>query len=205
MRYTYIAIIFFIGLFIVGIFFRAPALIQTFNTNIVDTVEEVPTSTTAFVFGGGMDYETVMSKMQRRRVETAVDLYKAGKVETLIMTGDDGSFRGKNEVDAMEKLAIELGVPPEAIKKDGKGYRTYLSCLRAKEEFQITDTVVISQQFHLPRIRFFCEGQGIDTIGLAADDKEGSSVFGKVWGMGMREFLAKTKAWWQLTITKPKT
>ena len=55
-------------------------------------IREVPTSTVAVVLGGGMKAPGIMSEMQTDRVLQAVLLYKAGKTDRLIMSGDDGAL-----------------------------------------------------------------------------------------------------------------
>lgn len=160
---------------------------------IYTSIQEVPTSTVALVFGGGMKKDGVtMSEMQSDRVTQAVQLYQAKKVQKLIMTGDDGA-NNVNEVSAMKSVAEALGVPPEAVEVDPHGYNTYKSCARAKSEFHLTQIIAISQTFHLPRIIYFCEHQGMKVVGLSADLRD-YGIVGKLWPQGLREWLARSKA-----------
>lgn len=164
-----------------------------YRKNIIFSVQNVPTSTVAIIFGGGMEEDGDMSEHQTLRVEKGIELYTRGKVTKLFMTGDDGKKRF-NEVDAMKKFAIERGVPEENIEIDRAGYRTYESCYREKNVYDIHEAIVVSQAFHLPRIQYLCEGMGLNVIPVAAESKPYNWI---------REILARLKAVWQLEISHP--
>jgi SanA protein len=112
--------------------------------------------------------------MLRDRVETAVQLYEAGKVEKLIMSGDN-RFEDYNEPDRMTEYAISRGVPAKDIQPDYAGRRTYDTCYRAKVIFGVTSAVLVTQNFHLPRALFICRNLGIEAVGVVAD----ISVYGR--------------------------
>lgn len=160
---------------------------------ILSSVETVSSAPVALVFGGGMkDDGVTMSEMQEDRVKRAIELYKAGKVQRLVMTGDDGG-NNANEVGAMKKYAIENGVPAIAIEIDSHGYNTFKSCSRAKQVFHLDEVIAISQTFHLSRILYFCSHDGIKITGVSADLRD-YGWRGKIWTGGMREWLARVKA-----------
>ena len=153
----------------------------------------------ALILGGGMKENGEQSEMQRDRVLTGIELYKAGRVQTLVMTGDDGTRRF-NEVDAMKQLAVDNGVPEEDIIIDPKSFRTYLSCYRAKHVYGFDQVIGVSQNFHLPRILYFCNSMGIDTVGVSAD----KSDYGwNIYRMHLRDVLARVKGWWQMEVSRP--
>lgn len=158
-----------------------------------------PTSSLALIFGGGMKNAVEMSDMQWDRVEVGAQLYNSGRVEQLMITGDDGALRA-DEITAMTNRLVELGVPTSSLRVDPHGYRTYESCIREARLYGVTSTIVISQSFHLPRIQYFCEHFGIRTIPVHADLR----VYEKMlWAGNVREILARLKGWWQITVTKP--
>lgn len=160
---------------------------------IFSSVETVSPVSVALVFGGGMkDDGVTMSEMQEDRVKRAIQLYKAGKVQKLIMTGDDGG-NNADEVGAMKKYAMENGVPATVIEIDPHGYNTFKSCSRAKQVFHLDEVIAISQTFHLSRILYFCSHDGIETTGLSADLRD-YGWRGKIWTGGLREWLARVKA-----------
>ncbi len=169
------------------------------NAKEIYSPTQVPTTTLAIIFGGGMKNNgTEMSDMQWDRVSVGAELFKNKKVENLMITGDDGWFK-HNEITAMRNRLIELGVPAERITADSHGYRTYESCLREISLYNVTSAIVISQSFHLPRIQYLCEHFGIHTILVQADKREYESW----WIQNAREWLARVKAVLQVEITKP--
>jgi SanA protein len=129
---------------------------------------DVPAERVALVLGARVYSNGRLSGMLRDRVETAVALYHAGKVQKLLMSGDNSSVE-YNEPDAMTAHAISLGVPAEDIQPDYAGRRTYDSCYRAREIFQVKSLVIVTQAFHLPRALFLCNQLGIPSVGVAAD------------------------------------
>jgi SanA protein len=106
--------------------------------------------------------------MLQDRVETAVQLYQAGKVQKLLLSGDN-SFLDYNEPGRMMEYALSRGVPAEDIQLDYAGRRTYDTCYRARAIFQLQSAVLVTQEFHLPRALFICRNLGVDAVGVSAD------------------------------------
>lgn len=131
---------------------------------------EAPEKPVAIVFGAAVYANGRLSPMLRDRVETAVQLYHAGKVQRLLLSGDN-STPEYNEPTAMMAYAVERGVPASAIQPDYGGRRTYDSCYRARHIFQVEQAVLVTQEFHLPRAMFTCAGLGIDATGVIADQR----------------------------------
>lgn len=132
------------------------------------TVETVPEKPVALIFGARVYPNGRPSAMLADRVATGADLYHAGKVDMLLMTGD-GRAPEYNEPEAMKRYAMQLGVPEEAIILDTAGNRTYDSCYRAAHEFGVEEAVVVTQNFHLDRVLFTCSMLGIKSDGVFAD------------------------------------
>ena len=105
--------------------------------------------------------------MLRDRVLTGAELYFSGKVEKLLMSGDN-RFAEYNEPEAMRQFALSLGVPDEAIVLDYAGRRTYDTCYRARAIFGVDSALLVTQGFHLPRALFLCNMLGMDTLGVEA-------------------------------------
>ena len=139
-------------------------------TPAIHTVEDAPSARVALVLGARVYNSGRLSAMLRDRVDTAVDLYKAGKVDKLLVSGDNSSS-DYDEPGAMMAHAIELGVAPEDIQPDYGGRRTYDSCYRAKAVFQVDEAIVVTQAFHLPRALFLCESLGLRVSGVSADQR----------------------------------
>ncbi len=181
-----------------GITFVANLIVVQYYDNVVDAADvEAPV---AIVLGGGMHPDGSQTRMQMDRVTTAIDLYHGGYVKALLMSGDDGQNRF-NEIDAMKAQAIAAGVLEEDILLDPHAYRTYLSCYRAKHEYDIERAVVITQFFHIPRALYFCERQGIETVGVTADI--GPYTNKHRLRMHIRDVFARVKGVWEMEVTKP--
>jgi vancomycin permeability regulator SanA len=163
-------------------------------------VADSPAKPVAIVFGAGLWRDGSPSPVLRDRVRTAADLYFAGKVQKLLMSGDNSTIY-HNEPAAMRQYALELGVPDEAIVLDYAGRRTYDTCLRAREIFGVTDVVLVTQKFHLPRAVFTCNMLGVSGVGVDADRQtyRRRSLF--FWNL--RELPATATALWDLYISPP--
>jgi SanA protein len=132
------------------------------------SVQEVPYYRVTIIFGALIEEDGRLSDMLADRVATGADLYHAGKTDFLLMTGDN-SRHSYNEPEAMRRYALQLGVPDEAIVLDYAGFRTYDSCYRARDIFQVKEAILVTQAFHLDRALLTCNALGIDAVGVAAD------------------------------------
>ena len=84
------------------------------------------------------------------------------------MSGDN-RFIDYNEPGAMQAFALELGIPEEDIVLDYAGRRTYDTCYRAGEIFQLETAILVTQEFHLPRALYICNVLDIKAVGVSAD------------------------------------
>jgi SanA protein len=125
----------------------------------------------AIVFGARVYSSGRLSGMLRDRVDTAVELYRTGKVSKLLVSGDN-QFADYNEPGAMMAYAIAQGVPAADIQPDYAGRRTYDTCYRAQAIFQVERAILVTQRFHLPRALFLCEQLGLEVVGVAADRRQ---------------------------------
>ena len=132
------------------------------------SVADSPKAPVAIVFGAGLNYDGTPTAVLRDRVSTAADLYSDGKVEKLLMTGDN-RYLDYNEPGGMFEYAVELGVPEEDIVLDYGGRRTYDSCYRASAIFGVTDAILVTQRYHLPRALFLCNQLNIKSSGVVAE------------------------------------
>jgi len=164
------------------------------------TVAEAPGRKVAIVFGAGLWRDGSPSPVLRDRVKTAAELYFSGKIEKILMSGDN-RFQDYNEPGAMRDYALSMGIPADAIVLDFAGRRTYDTCYRAREIFQITEAILVTQRFHLPRAVYLCNRIGIPAIGVPADLREyrPRSLF--YWNA--REIPATLVAMWEVHITRP--
>jgi len=153
------------------------------------SVSEAPVMPTAIIFGAGLWRDGSPTPVLYDRVATGVALYQAGKVKQLLMSGDGTTNR---ETVAMRRVALEMGVPEEAIVLDAAGLRTYDSCLRARDLYGATQVLLVTQQFHLPRALFICEALGLEAVGVIADRRQYNRV--SLIFTNLREVLATANA-----------
>ena len=168
--------------------------IQQIHTDI-DTLSPAPY---AIILGASVKSNGTPSDALYDRIYLGSELIKAGKVETLLMTGDGGAYH-LNEVAAMKRVAMELGVPEKDIIVDGQGYRTYESCKRANQIYDIKKAIVVTQRFHLARSLYLCDFFSIDVQGLSADRQSYQRNLFSI----SRDLLSSAKAWWDTRIQAP--
>ncbi len=102
------------------------------------------------------------------RLDTAIDLYRFGRVATILNSGNGRAAAG-NEPAVMRRYLIEGGVPAGVVIDDPEGYDTAATCRRAREVFDVTEALIVTQDFHLGRAIALCRDFGIDTRGVVAD------------------------------------
>lgn len=159
-------------------------------------VQEIPPEPIAIVFGAGVDPSGRLSAVLADRVDTALDLYRAGKVRKVLLTGDN-RFLWYNEPGSMADYLVDRGVPRSDLVLDYAGRRTYDSCFRAKHIFGVDRATLVTQNYHMDRALFTCNSVGIDAIGMASDGT-GTSLF--FW---LRELPAVAVAWWDVNVQHP--
>jgi len=164
------------------------------------TPADAPPEQVAIVFGARVYPNGRLSAMLRDRVETAVQLYHAGKVQKLLMSGDN-RFEDYDEPGAMMAYAQSRGVPAAAMQPDYAGRRTYDTCYRAKAIFGVESAILVTQNFHLPRALFTCNALGLSATGVGADNIYYLKRSRLYWQA--RELFATLGAFWDVCISKP--
>ncbi len=124
------------------------------------------------------------------RIEAAAELFKAGKVRGILVSGDNGRV-GYSEPEDMRDDLVAAGVPARFITLDFAGFRTLDSVVRAKEVFGQANVIVVSQRFHVERALFLAGHHGIEASGYAATDPTSRRHFVKT---RVREILARAAA-----------
>lgn len=132
------------------------------------TLATVPSQPVAIIFGALVTRSGRPSAMLADRIKMGAQLYTEGKVQALLLTGDNGA-ESYNEPEAMRQYALSLGVPDSALVLDYAGFRTYDSCYRARDIFQVDKAILVTQAFHLDRALLTCNGLGVESVGVAAD------------------------------------
>jgi vancomycin permeability regulator SanA len=161
------------------------------------SIVNIPFHRVGIVFGAGILPDKQPTPYLAHRIDTAIELYKAHRVDVLLMSGDNSTI-AHNEPLVMEIYAIKHGVPKSAIVIDDAGFDTYDTCYRAHAIFGITSATLISQGYHLPRAMTTCKGLGVSNIGVIAIHPTRDYTISYV----LREILSSDKMVFQL-IFKP--
>jgi len=150
---------------------------------------DAPRTDVAIVFGAGLMWNGEPSIFLASRLDAAAKLYREGRVEVLLVTGDNSSHH-YNEPHAMRHYLTRRGVPDGRIVSDYAGFDTWDSCVRAKKIFGVDRAVLDSQGFHIRRAVALCQEAGVDSYGVGAVDHHDA-----VWYYGTtRELFAAGKA-----------
>ncbi|MFC0345620.1 SanA/YdcF family protein [Epilithonimonas hispanica] len=171
------------------------------NDYISNYLEEVPTEKTALVLGTSKALSNGNPNLYfSYRIKATAELYKAGKIQYIIVSGDN-SVEGYNEPEEMKNDLVAEGIPAEKIFEDFAGFRTLDSVVRAKEIFGQNSYIIISQKFHNERAVFLARKYGIEAYVYNAKDVN------KYAGLktNLREYLAKAKVYVDLLFgVEPK-
>lgn len=152
------------------------------------TTADVPRTEVAVVFGAGL-WDGEPSPYLAHRLDAAARLYRAGRIEVVLVTGDN-SRKDYDEPDAMRAYLTRHGVPDRRIVSDYAGFDTWDSCVRAKKIFGVDRAVLISQGFHIRRAVALCQAAGVTSYGVGVDAKHDVTWY---YG-GTREIFAAAKA-----------
>jgi SanA protein len=172
---------------------------QGAKSHIVQTADEAPHAQCAIILGARVHEDGTPYPMLADRLETGIKLYQLGKVDKLLLSGDNSKRPPYNEVDVMLRYVLDRGVPEEDIFTDNAGYDTYDTMYRALEVFKVQTALLVTQDFHLSRSVVIARHLGLEATGIVADiqpyfdEKENAA----------REVLARVKAVLQLYITHP--
>ena len=152
---------------------------------VYDSVNAIPKNKVGLLLGTGKYAASGnINLFYKYRIDAVVKLYKAGKIEYILVSGDN-SRKDYDEPTDFKKDLIAQGIPEDKIFLDYAGFRTLDSIVRAKEIFGQTSITIISQKFHNQRAIYIAKQYGIDAVGFNAKD---------VYNSHFREYLARSKA-----------
>jgi len=164
-----------------------------FNQFIYSDLDQIPKRKIALVLGtskyvnfGGKIYYNAYYVY---RLSAAAKLYQAGKVDGILVSGDNSS-QNYDEPTNMTQDLIELGIPANYITQDYAGFRTLDSIVRAQKIFGLENYTIVSQKFHCQRALYIAQSKEQTPIAFAASDVK--SVRGLK--TRLREVLARFKA-----------
>ncbi|MCW2814103.1 MAG: hypothetical protein JWN84_1558 [Nocardioides sp.] len=172
---------------------NAVVVVRT-GDHVVSDAADVDPAQVAIVPGSLVLPDGRLGRVVQERVDAAVELYEAGTVDKLLVSGDNGSA-AYDEPDAMRDAALAAGVPPEDVFTDYAGFSTWHTMRRAQQVFEVTSAVVVTQDHYVARSVDLARAAGLDAQGYVAGSR----------GSGVREVLARVRglgqATWQPAVT----
>lgn len=140
------------------------------NDSRVHAVADAPARKVALILGCSPRLQNGLENWYfRNRIECAADLFKAGRAQFLLVSGDN-SRKDYDEPTAMRDALVARGVPSDRIFLDYAGFSTLDSVVRAREVFGESTLTIVSQRDHVLRALYIADARGLDTIGVAAAD-----------------------------------
>jgi SanA protein len=175
------------GLLVVGV----PNLIVWLGgrTPVTTDTAKVPHAQAALILGAQVYRDGKPSIMLADRVTAGAELYKAGRVDKLLLSGDH-SRKNYDEVGTMRRILLAQGIPAEDIFTDHAGFDTWDSAQRARRVFDVSTAVVVTQRFHMARALFDARRAGLKVTGFAADRRGYGRVMRR---LEVREVAARVK------------
>ena len=135
------------------------------------------------------------------RLDAAEELYRAGKIEKILISGDENSLDGINEPECMRDSLVARGIPANAIILDGKGYRTINSIINANKVYGLKSFTIISQEFHNERALYQAENLGLGVENIQAYNAKMPNSR-RAYLTSIREFFARVKLFWDVLTYK---
>jgi SanA protein len=160
-------------------------------------ISELPHAQAAIVPGALVEADGEMSLMLADRVGRTVELWEAGKVDRILVSGDHTTWP-YNEPDTMRRALQRAGIPGRVIFTDHAGVNTWTTMVRAKEVFGVRDAIVVTQGFHMARALYLADAAGVEARGLTSDlhgyGRQGTKS-------NLREVLSRVKAVGDVTLS----
>lgn len=185
-------------LMIIGVFMVNKWVIASTEKQLYSDVNAIPHNKVGLVLGtskhlaGGF-----INYYYQYRIDAAVALYKAGKIDFVLVSGDNGT-KSYDEPTTMQDDLIAAGIPKEKIFMDYAGFRTLDSILRCKYVFGENNITIISQPFHNQRAVFIANHKGVDAVAFNAKDVNKNAGFKTL----LREKFARVKMLLDLAFNK---
>ena len=148
---------------------------------------DAPPAQAVMILGASVTSGGELSPVLKDRADKALELYHAGTVKKILVTGDNSTL-SHNEVNPVGMYLLKEGIPKDDIFLDHAGFDTYSSVYRARDVFMVQGVAIVSQEFHLPRAVYAARALGLQAYGIHADT-EGRHLYNYA-----REIPASIKA-----------
>lgn len=192
-----------IYLFLVGILMLILSnqiVVRQTKSQIYNEISEVPFREYALVPGAAKNGRAGLNPYFKYRLDAAILLYNAGKMNKIIVSGDNHTAN-YNETRDMYEYLVKHGIPAAAIIMDYAGFRTLDSVIRAKQVFGANELLIVSQEFHNQRALFIANHFNVNAVAFNAMDVNSGKNY-----THLREYLAKFLMIFDLYVfqTQPK-
>jgi SanA protein len=171
-------------------------IVYTSKPWLYDDIRAVPYYKVAVIPGTsskmGSGHENYFFKY---RIQAVSELYHAGKISDVIVSGDNGTL-SYNEPREMKNALVAQGVPDSAIYLDYAGFRTFDSVIRAWKIFGQKKFIFVSQKFQNERAIFIGRKHDIEIVGFNAKDVQQYGGF----KTNVREVFARVKVFIDIYI-----
>ena len=147
------------------------------------------------VLGAGLQKDGSPSHMLEDRLKGAISLYQNGASKLIILSGDN-SGESYDEVTAMERYCLQMGIPSEAILRDEVGFSTYDTVYNTVRKLGYDNIIFVTQEYHLYRALYLADKMGAEADGLASDHR---TYRGQIV-RDIREYLARTKDFFKINL-----
>lgn len=173
-------------LFMVLALFR----ISSYAFNSYDSLNDLPYNQVGLLLGtSSYTSDGTKNPFFVNRIHAAALLYKKGKIDYILVSGDN-RHQSYNEPRQMMNALLREGIPRERIVADFAGFSTIDSVVRASRVFMLKDVTIISQSFHNERALFIANHAGMNAIGFNAMDPTSKLAH---FGVYFREIFARIK------------
>jgi SanA protein len=184
------------GVFLLGLFLNYKIVSEEAASSIDFSIDSIPTMQVGLILGTAKyNVSGSVNSFYQNRIDAAIELFNAGKISYLIVSGDN-RHASYNEPRYMMQDLIERGVPADHIIPDYAGFRTFDSMVRAKKVFELDSVIVVSQVFHLERAIFIANKYDLNAFGFAADSPDSETAFKVI----LREYFARIRMMLDLYI-----
>ncbi len=188
-----------VGLLAVAVVLANAYVLLSVGGRSTGSVADAPHAQVAIVPGALVKPDGSMSTMLADRVRRAEELWKAGKVERILVSGDHHTW-AYDEPGTMRKALVRSGVPARAVFEDHAGFDTWETMVRARSIFGVRRALLVTQGFHMPRALFLADAAGIDATGVTSDLHPYGAQGRK---SDVREVLSRVKAVADVTLNAP--
>ena len=178
-------------------------MVKSMEKYIYSDIGEIPSRSAVMVLGAQIRGKT-LSPILQDRVNGGIALIQTGRGKKLLLSGDHGQIY-YDEVNAMRLYVLEHApeIPEEDIFMDHAGFSTWDSMYRARDVFEVSELLIVTQKFHISRAVCMARSLGIDAVGYGLGEEHFNGK--NLEALRVREYFARIKALYSIVFNiKPR-